>query len=173
MKPEPDPNVRLAVAADAPLLPGIERSAGEAFRALPDVAWIADNAAEPADTYLQLIAEGTVWVCEAPKPGVVGLLLAERFDDELHIRELSVSLRFQQRGFGRRLLDAARDHARTAGLVALTLTTFRHVVWNAPFYARYGFSELAFPNLGARLEEVLRLEAARGLTQRCAMRLRV
>lgn len=37
------PAIRLATLADSALLPDIETSAGESFRGLPDLAWIADN----------------------------------------------------------------------------------------------------------------------------------
>jgi hypothetical protein len=57
------------------------------------------------------------------------------------------------------------------GLTSLTLTTFRDVPWNAPFYARLGFeyvTELT-PELRQKREE----ETAHGLAfdSRCAMRL--
>jgi hypothetical protein len=54
-------------------------------------------------------------------------------------------------------------------LRALTLTTFRHVAWNAPFYARYGFVELPADSDG-RLKAILIRETAHGLPNRCAMR---
>jgi N-acetylglutamate synthase-like GNAT family acetyltransferase len=70
---------------------------------------------------------------------------------------------------GRQLIACA-EHARKLGLTSLTLTTFRDVPWNAPFYARLGFeivTELT-PELRQKREE----EAAHGLAydSRCAMR---
>jgi hypothetical protein len=58
-------------------------------------------------------------------------------------------------------------------LVALTLTTFRDVAWNGPFYQRLGFEELAAHDLSPDLAQILAHEAARGLPgdRRCAMRL--
>ena len=58
------------------------------------------------------------------------------------------------------------------GLPALTLTTFRSVPWNAPYYARCGFVALSPAQLGPGLTEVLAAEAALGLdmTDRVAMR---
>jgi N-acetylglutamate synthase-like GNAT family acetyltransferase len=44
---------------------------------------------------------------------------------------------------GRQLIACVADHARTLGLTSLTLTTFRDVPWNAPFYARLGFEYIA------------------------------
>ena len=39
----------------------------------------------------------------------------------------------------RALLPHAADHAAADGLPTLTLTTFAHVSWNVPYYARCGF----------------------------------
>ena len=43
-------------------------------------------------------------------------------------------------GIGAGLVRAAQIDARNTGIKALTLTTFRDVAWNAPFYARLGFA---------------------------------
>ena len=55
----------------------------------------------------------------------------------------------------------------------MTLTTFRDVVWNAPFYAQSGFRVVEDDALCARLGGVLANEVAHGLPgeRRCAMRL--
>ena len=165
------PAIRLATLADSALLPDIETSAGESFRGLPDLAWIADNEVGGTEIYPPRIAEGCLWVAEDSPEGIAGFLSAQPFDAELHIWELAVAQPFQRRGLGRLLLNAAQHRARADGLAALTLTTFRHVVWNAPFYERYGFRILEGTETGARLAETLRLEAERGLPDRCAMRL--
>ncbi|HLJ52116.1 MAG TPA: GNAT family N-acetyltransferase [Rhizomicrobium sp.] len=162
--------IRLAVFEDAQFLPQIEQSAGELFRTLPDLAWIADEPIGTADEFLPLIRAGTVWVAEADAPGIVGELRGTFADDCLHIVELAVARTFQQQGIGRALIDASANWARSRGLRALTLTTFRHVAWNAPFYARYGFVELPADSDG-RLQAILLGETAHGLPNRCAMRL--
>jgi GNAT superfamily N-acetyltransferase len=163
--------IRLAREADAPFLGGIQRSAGDLFRTLPDLAWIAGEPVEEADAYLPLIAAGTVWGAETTDGVLAGVLLADVTGGALHIVELAVAAGQQQRGIGRALLDAARDHARAQGLAALTLTTFRHVAWNGPFYARYGFVELREDALDEHLARIVHAETARGLPNRCAMRL--
>ncbi len=171
MRDLPGITIRLAAAADAPDLPQVERSAGAAFRTLSDLAWIAGEPVAPGESFLPLIAAGTVWVAQDAIRGVIGELRGEAAGDVLHILEIAVAADFQQRGIGRRLLDAAADAARHKGLKALTLTTFRHVVWNGPFYARYGFAELPDAGLDTRLRDILRAEDAHGLPNRCAMRL--
>lgn len=161
--------VRLAPPAHAALFPVIEQSAGEAFRAIPELAWIADHVVSPAEDYLPMIAAGTVW--EAVEGGTpVGVLLGEISGDTLHVWELSVMLSHQKQGLGRRLMQAAADHARARGLAALTLTTFRTVPWNGPFYAGLGYRELTAP-LPEDLQRLVDAETARGMADRCAMRL--
>jgi GNAT superfamily N-acetyltransferase len=161
-------SIRLAVAADARFLPQIEQSAGELFRTLPELAWIADEPIGTAEEFLPLILAGTVWVAEA-EGSIVGELRATIADDCLHIVELAVARTFQQQGIGRALIDASAEWSHSRGLRALTLTTFRHVAWNAPFYARYGFVELPADSDG-RLKAILIRETAHGLPNRCAMR---
>ena len=62
--------------------------------------------------------------------------------------------------------------AADEGLPALTLTTFRGVPWNGPYYARCGFRELSPGEVTPGLAEVLAAEATLGLdpAERIAMR---
>jgi GNAT superfamily N-acetyltransferase len=159
--------VRLAEIADIPVLPGIERSAAEAFR-VTEHAWVADTAVTEAEAYPPLIAARSVWVAE--NDGVLaGFVITRRHDAELHVVELAVHLDHQRKGIGRDLMNAATQAARDAGCAAVTLTTFRGVVWNAPFYRRLGFEilEASPPHLSV----ILTAEAERGLMDRCVMRL--
>lgn len=163
--------IRLARVEDAVLLPEVERSAGALFRTLPELAWIADDAVS-ADDHLEAIADATAWVAEA-SAGPIGLLAAEAVGEDLHIWEVAVHADHQGRGVGRALVETACAHARATGRGAVTLTTFRDVAWNGPFYARLGFVILAPAALCARLAAILDAEVAAGLprARRCAMRL--
>ncbi|WP_292173833.1 hypothetical protein [Mesorhizobium sp.] len=55
-------NVRIAQEADAQSLPDIEQSAGEAYREIADLAWIADDDNLTVERHRELIAKGTCWV---------------------------------------------------------------------------------------------------------------
>lgn len=164
--------VRPARAEDAPSLPAIERSAAAAFAALPDLAWIADDGVMPVERHLELAAAGDAWVAVDDADAPVGFLAAERIGDALHVWEIAVKHELQGRGIGRRLIARAVERARSRGLAEVTLTTFRDVPWNAPFYRRLGFREVeGAPS--ARLRALLDDEVARGLTRRCPMILRL
>ena len=103
----------------------------------------------------------------------IGFLLSEPLDDALFIVEIAVHQAWQGRGVGRMMLEQVIETARQAAYPAVTLTTFRDVPWNAPFYTRLGFSMLNELRLPAGLAAKRDLETEHGLAPetRCAMRL--
>ncbi|EWG68099.1 MULTISPECIES: GNAT family N-acetyltransferase [unclassified Enterobacter] len=155
---------------DVTALLAIERAAGERFREVPELAWLADGEVISAEQHLEYVERGLSWLARVnDRP--VGFILTEAHSSSLFIVELSVDLNWQGKGIGRQLIACAADHARTLGLASLTLTTFRDVPWNAPFYARLGFEKMTTltPELRQKREE----ETAHGFAYetRCAMRL--
>lgn len=80
-----------------------------------------------------------------------------------HVEQVSVDPRYARSGLGRRLLDHVAEVARRRGLDAVTLTTFRDVPWNAPYYERCGFRVLADDEIGPGLRRVRDHETALGL----------
>lgn len=144
-------------------LPRIERSAAQAFAGRNVPAFLLSDAS-PAEAWRPQLEAGTLWVVDSPGP--VGFLAATRDGDRLHIDEMDVERAAQGQGLGRRLLAHAIDWARRHGLSRVTLTTFRSVPWNGPFYGSMGFVE---DDSLLALREILRAEEARGLTDRCAM----
>jgi len=159
--------VRRARLEDIAALPAVERSAAEAFRTTAH-AWVADDAVTTSDAYPPLVFAGLLWVAEAAGE-IIGFINTNAATDALHVAELAVALPHQRRGIGRQLVQAAIQSARACGLPAVTLTTFRDVVFNAPFYRGLGFAVLDAPP--PRLQAILSVEQARGLRNRCAMQL--
>lgn len=161
---------RLARLPDLSLLPDIERSAGKAFLDSSQAAVASDHVA-PAEFYAPLTLQGLVWVVtedDAP----FGFAYTEPFDDGLHLWEVAVRLDAQKRGAGRALVEAVIGDARARKLPAVTLTTFKDIPWNGPFYARLGFVEVPWTEATPRVAALRDHEAALGLdiANRCAMR---
>ena len=105
----------------------------------------------------------------------VGFALVELLEpDAAHLEEIDVHPEHGRRGLGTLLVRWVCRWADSRGLTAVTLTTFRDVPWNMPFYARLGFEEVAAGELTPALHEVLEDEARRGLdtSRRVAMRWR-
>jgi GNAT superfamily N-acetyltransferase len=165
--------IRQAMSDCASTFPAIERSAAEAFRTFPALSYLSEEEVKDAGWHEEMIAAGTCWVAVAPQFGIVGFLSAQAVDRTLHVRELSVCRDYQGQGIGGRLMVAALEGAVALGLIEVTLTTFREVPWNAPFYKRLGFELLNDEAAGERLGRILAEERALGLTggTRCAMKL--
>ncbi|GMN13935.1 GNAT family N-acetyltransferase [Altererythrobacter sp. MTPC7] len=151
------PAIRLARPADADGLPEIEKAAGALFAGLPGYESIADHSPLTAQRYASLIAKRHCLVA-ADGDRIAGFIACEPFRRELHIREMSVHPRFQRQGLGERLVRATIIDARNEGFDALTLTTFRDIPWNAPFYARLGFVIVEDSSNHARLHDLLEEE---------------
>ena len=165
-----DWSLRLAKPDDADKMPAIEAAAGKLFASDPDLAKldIFGDHWEP-DELRKVIRRGHCLVSHIGED-MAGFLIAEPHKRELHIWEMDVHPRFQRRGIGAGLLRACQIDARNTGFRALTLTTFRDLAWNAPFYEGLGFVE-ADPESHPRLAGYLQQEAQDGLPRdrRCAM----
>jgi GNAT superfamily N-acetyltransferase len=163
--------IRLATPADAPHFPTLEQSAGELFRTIEELAWIADSENLTDPHYAELIRSGPSWVAQTEDGQLIGFLCAEIIRREFYIHELAVSLAFQRQGLGKRLLEIAIAWAVERKLSTVTLTTFRSVAWNEPFYIRAGFETLSEDQLSLHLAAIMQFEVARGLPadRRCAM----
>lgn len=118
-------HLRKATAADAAIFPELEQSAGLAFRADCEIAWLADAPNLPAERYREIIAEGWSWIAEEEGVAPVGFAAATLEGDELHLLELNVHIDHQRRGIGRALLQRLLVEAAAAAIPAMTLTTFR------------------------------------------------
>lgn len=148
-------------------MPAIERAAAVAFAGEPAI----DPARTRAEAdYARLIRRGHSLVAHMGE-AMAGFLVAQPFSRELHIWEMDVAPAYQQRGIGAGLVRAAMIDAHNTGFKALTLTTFRDLAWNAPFYARLGFEEVTALDAHPRLAGELANEVDDGLPadRRCAM----
>jgi GNAT superfamily N-acetyltransferase len=165
-----DWSLRLARPADAAALPAIERAAAGALAAAPGLEGLDFTRTRTEADFARLIRKGHCLVAQVGE-AMAGFLVAEPFRRELHIWEMDVLPAFQRRGIGAGLVRAAQIDARNSGFRALTLTTFRDVAWNAPFYARLGFEEVTALDAHPRLSGELANEIDDGLPaeRRCAM----
>lgn len=148
-------------------MPGLERAAAALFADEPAID--PQRTRSEAD-YARLIRKGHTLVAHVGER-MAGFIAAEPFSRELHIWEMDVDPRFMRRGIGSGLVRAGQIDARNAGFKALTLTTFRDLAWNAPFYARLGFEEVTALDAHPRLAGELANEADDGMPaeRRCAM----
>jgi ribosomal protein S18 acetylase RimI-like enzyme len=171
--------IRQADTEDLPLLPQIERAAGQLFTSIPELSFVADHAIMSVRDHIVMMREGVTFVAqslEGPDAGdVVGFICAKPVGKTLHIHEMSVSPSSQGRGIGSALMAAMLDDAISAKYTLATLTTFTDVPWNQGFYRSLGFATLDDIDIDARLRTILDAEAAAGLPpdRRCAMSIKL
>ncbi|WP_395176322.1 GNAT family N-acetyltransferase [Roseibium alexandrii] len=165
--------IRKTHKSDISALQTVEISASKVFLTIEGLETFADDSCATDEQHLSAIEPGTSWTAETDDGQQVGFLAAIPEDTALHIYEISVHSDHQKQGGGKALMEHAEAHARVLGLSEMTLTTFRHVPWNAPFYERLGFQILKPKECDGRLGSILAEELGRGLPmpeQRCAMR---
>ncbi|MFD7065182.1 GNAT family N-acetyltransferase [Streptomyces sp. NPDC059906] len=154
--------VRLAERDDLAVLPDLQLAAGEAFRDI-GMTDIADNPPQSVEELAVYQRAGRAWVGVDATDVPVGFVIVDLLDGCAHIEQVSVHPALRGQGLGRRLIDHAAAWAADMQLPALTLSTFRTVPWNAPYYRRLGFRDVEVGQLTPGLRSVLKAEADFGL----------
>jgi GNAT superfamily N-acetyltransferase len=160
--------VRDALIEDLPALAAVELQAATRFESESVVSGLGKRTV-PMQEFEAALEARTLWVATNEDRKVVGFLLAERLDNDLHVSEMSVVPSCGRQGIGAALLEAASRHAHETGSLRLSLTTFAAVPWNGPFYAKHGFREMTESEIGEGLAARMRHEETLGLINRVAM----
>lgn len=169
--------VRAARPEDLPALPQIERKAVAAFSQYLRETAMAPAAFEDVSSVTDLetaMRGGRLWVAtRGDRP--IAFAWVELVGGYAHLEEVDVDPVHARRGLGAALIDVVCAWAVSKRLPAVTLTTFRDVPWNAPYYARLGFSEIDPATLSREHVEIVRDEASRGFdpSKRVTMILRL
>lgn len=132
------PTVRFAEAADLPGLAAIEAGGDELFDDLfGGVDW---DPPQPGEG--RAAQPGFLLVAGSPAVGFAHVL---EEPGSAHLEQLVVRAEFSRRGIGSGLVEACCAEAARRGHDQLSLTTYADVPWNAPYYRRLGFVEVAEP----------------------------
>lgn len=162
--------IRSTRTSDFPILQRIELAAGELFRDI-GMADIADHPVPTIEALAEYQRAGRSWVAVGGDDQPIAFVLVMVVDGGAHVEQVSVDPAYARRRIGRDLIDHVEKWAVGEGLSTLTLTTFREVAWNGPYYERLGFTVLAPAERGPELVALMIEEAAHGLDpeQRIAM----
>ncbi len=158
--------IRAARPDDVDELPGVERAAVEMYRlVMHDVGITGDGLGRLTTEaeFREAQEAGRLWVAADADDRPVGFALVIELAGACHLEELDVDAAHGRRGLGTKLLNAVCHWAAEAGYPAVTLSTFRDVPWNAPYYARHGFRALEPDELGPELQHLVEGEKQRGL----------
>jgi GNAT superfamily N-acetyltransferase len=146
-----EPDIRFASPDEFDLLRQLELEADRLFET------VGIGPFTNSDEENHLATAAVVLVTGTPP---VGFACVEVVDGMAHLWQVSVHPDASHQGRGRALVEAACDWARSNGYRALTLTTFRDVPWNGPFYTKLGFHRV--DDLSPELLAIRRHEQAIG-----------
>lgn len=157
---------------DLEFLPGIELAAATLLANSAPESVLDETT--PEEKFRSALVNGRLWVALAAD-APVGFAHVELLTSGApHLAEIDVHPEHGRRGLGKRLVAAVCDWTKRSGHGEITLTTFRDVRFNMPFYQSCGFEEVPRPALRAELREIIEDEARRGLdpARRVVMRWR-
>lgn len=137
-------------------LASVERSAAEKYR-LFGQGHLIDGSTMPYDRLKAMFKEGHVWVA-LDIYGPIGYVCGENIDGSFHVAEISVAYEFQGVGIGKKLMNTMIEDVIKERFRSITLTTFRDIFWNAPWYTKFGFYEVNPKLVGGSFENLLEEE---------------
>jgi len=157
-------SIALAVRDDIGHLAHVEAAAAGVFK---DTAFEAEIG---SDTLAESILVGCMnanllWVvrCLERKAPVAFAVLLDH-GSAAHLQEISVDAAFARQGVGTQLMNHVLFSLRERGYQAVTLSTYKELPWNAPFYKRFGFESLRPDELSPALRMIREKEQKEGLS---------
>lgn len=153
--------IRLASADEIHKIAPLEKAAAEAFRRIGMDA-IADDAPIADSILMQAVQDQRLWV--AVEYGVLkAYLLGDFLPHSLHIDQVTVHPDASRRGLGALMIESVSADPRSKERGFITLTSFANVPWNAPYYERIGFLDIAESDWPEGVSEKVAEEQQHGL----------
>jgi GNAT superfamily N-acetyltransferase len=115
------------------------------------------------DFVQQRCQAGQVWVAVDPQNVVVGFAITRELDGTIYLQEMDVAPAHGRRGLGAGLVETVCTWAQLHGYDAISLSTFRDLAWNAPFYSKLGFRVLDESEISIYFQQIRRQELDAGL----------
>lgn len=158
-----------AQAEDIDALIAIDLAAGQLFA---PTGLISDDGLQdhvPRAVFEQAIEVGDVFRID--RDGTpAGFALVSQRGGTLYLDQISVHPGHGRKGLGGALVQHVCQIARQRRLKQVTLSTFRDIPWNGPFYRALGFRELARKEMAGWMLELEKIQAhSLDVSQRCFM----
>lgn len=160
--------IERATAGHVPLLAAIEIAAAGIFPpgSIPDHI---RSDFTPVDKLQEAVQNSLLWAALDHAGNPVGYAYVRLIAHAALLAQIDVHPGHMRKGIGAALIGHVASGLRQRKTPALYLTTFSHVPWNAPFYARLGFTALDDAGMPRFLEDILEEEKRCGLTNRIGM----
>ncbi len=117
----------------------------------------------PLSDLVHLVDAGQVWVACGEDDVPVGMVIASVREGAAYVEEMDVVPSYGRRGLGTLLLSTVCEWAQSNGQAVITLSTFRDLPWNGPFYRKNGFRDLEPAEWTPGMVRIREREAGHGL----------
>jgi GNAT superfamily N-acetyltransferase len=161
--------IRSATPLDLDNLAILEVQAGQVFHSV-GMSEVADDVPDH-EALRRSQGQGLIWVAEQ-QGDLAGYIVATVLDGNAHIGQVSVAPAYARQGIGHLLISHVEDWGSRHRRPATTLTTFRDVPWNGPYYETLGYRELSASEIGSEVSAEMKHEASLpgiDASRRCAM----
>ncbi len=140
----------------------IERASAQRFIGIMDA--LAADEPSPAGVLAARIADDGLLVA-TDGDELAAFVMFRTVEDRAYVEQIDVLPVHEGRRIGAALLDVVSGRARKAGLKGLSLSTFKEVPWNAPYYRWLGFTDVADDALTPAMRAIREENLARGLDE--------
>ena len=114
---------------------------------------------------------GLLYVMDGPGNAPCGFALGRIMAPDLYLDQISVDPVHGRRGLGAALLWKVIAEADRRKLCGVSLSTFRDLAWNGPFYASHGFRELPRQRMKGWMRQLEQIQSeTMDVSLRCFMR---
>ena len=154
--------IRLVRSVEVGFFREIEDAAAVLFSGLDivdEAKWVSFS----LDEVYWLATLGQVWAACLDDDQPIGMIIASVRDGEVYVEELHVVPEHGRRGLGGRLLERVCEWAEEQGYPGVTLSTFRDVPWNGPFYRKHAFRDLKAKEWTQGMQAIRERETVHGL----------
>jgi len=159
---------------DIPALISVDKAASALFEPTGLLSPDALDDHVPAEVLETEIPLCNVFAARNRHGWAVGFALIRPRGTGLYLDQISVHPDHGKKGLGRALVIRTLAEAEARKLPHVSLSTFRDLAWNGPFYASLGFREIPRDKLEPYMLEIEEAQKPfMDVTQRCFMRRKV
>lgn len=159
-----------AAADEVERLIAIDRAASMLFASTGLLSREALEDHVPGDVLADALLSDDLFVARNADGAPIGFALVSPRGGTLYLDQISVHPDYGRKGVGAMLVTRVIDEARRRKVRRVTLSTFRDVPWNGPFYRKMGFRELKRSEMADWMLELETIQAEDlDVSQRCFM----
>jgi GNAT superfamily N-acetyltransferase len=159
-----------ASVSEVDVLVEVDRAASTLFEPTGLLSEEALNDHVPVEILASAAENGDLFTARLESGQPVGFALVSLRGGMLYLDQISVHPDHGKRGIGAALLTRVIDEAKRRKLRRVSLSTFRDLPWNGPFYAKHGFREIKRGDMADWMLKLERIQAEElDVSQRCFM----